>query len=152
MYASIRVCCDCKYIVEEATPATTTTVVVSTDIPDPTPQDDSSGGFPQLLGTILGSGLMGLVIILGLVLMLFFVLWAIQKHRKTQEKTSTAVISTERNLSNPLYAQGQCPLHGMASCSTYVSIMKIVFFQNQMDICTRQLRILNTNHLPSPSQ
>lgn len=93
-----------EYIVEEATSATTTTSVVAST-GTPTPQDDSSGGFPQLLATILGSGLMGLLVILGLVFMLFFILFAIQRHRKSREK-STAVANTERNLSNPLYDQG----------------------------------------------
>ena len=70
----------------------------------PTMSDDNeSNGFQSLIGTILGSGLVGLLILLGLVIMMLFVLWAIQRHRKKQEKKNAA--ASERDLDNPLYTR-----------------------------------------------
>ena len=81
--------------------------VESTTLPTPTelPTEERDGGIQEVLGTVLGSGLMGLIILLGLVLMFFFVMWAFQRHRKKGRRDIVA--SDERTLQNPLYSKSQ---------------------------------------------
>ena len=94
-------------VVNQSVMTATITPTVSPTMSD----DNESNGFQSLIGTILGSGLVGLLILLGLVIMMLFVLWAIQRHRKKQEKKSAAAAS-ERDLDNPLYTR----THDRNSC------------------------------------
>ena len=74
--------------------------------PTEPPNEETGGGFQSVLVTVLGSGLMGIIILLGLALMLFFVIWAIQRHRKKRRRQAVSA-SDERTLQNPLYAKSQ---------------------------------------------
>ena len=82
--------------------------VESTAVPTSTelPTDETDGGIQEVLTTVLGSGLMGLIILLGLVLMFFFVMWAFRRHRKKGRRDIVAEFD-ERTLQNPLYSKSQ---------------------------------------------
>ena len=94
---------------EEVVPSSTVVMdVESTAVPTSTelPTDETDGGIQEVLTTVLGSGLMGLIILLGLVLMFFFVMWAFRRHRKKGRRDIVAAFD-ERTLQNPLYSKSQ---------------------------------------------
>ena len=107
----------------------------------------------EILAVVVGSGLMGLIVLLGLALMFFIVIWALQRHRKKRERQGA---SGERTLNNPLYtmSKGTYPqqhLRGKCVLTNVIVSDSAGVTQELENGATENLKLPSASPAPAPS-